>query len=249
MTTGLLALWYVVGLWAGSWMLHSVATAERLVRADVMATNPKEYPQGTKLFFMNMPFFAAEVAPSLRLAADRSDLEVYPLTFAPQLLFPMNEVSVEQEDDRSFLVRVNGPSLFADDFGDMVQLGWFGAARSDLRVGPVDIAPQAGPMPFQVELVRLDGNGIAALRFVFDRPLDDPRYRFFLGSPNALAQELTFAKVGASDSHRVPGYTLRPTTGSNPRIPTPIEERDFDRLRRAQHGADRCFGLLARLPF
>ena len=245
-TTGLLAVWYLVGLWTGSWMLHSVATAERLVRADVMATGPKDYPKGTKLFFINMPFFAIEVAPSLRLAADRPDLEVYPLTFAPQLLFPMNEISVEQEDERTFLVRLNGPSLFADDFGDMVQLGWFGADRSDLHVGHVDLAPPAGPMPFRVEIVHMDGNGVTALRFVFDRALDDPYYRFFLGSPNALAQELTFAKVGALDS---PGNALRPTTGPNRRYPTPIEERDFDRLRRAQHGADRCFGLLARLPF
>ena len=242
-TTGVLAIWYLAGLWAGSWMLHSAATAERLLRADVMATRPTEYPAGTKLFFINMPFFAAEVAPSLRLATGRADLEVYPLTFAPQLLFPMSEVAIEQEDDRTILIRLSSPLLFADDFGDLVQLGWFGADHCDLHLGHADIAPAAGPMPFRVDIVHMDHHGVAALRFIFDRPLDDPQYRFFLGSPNALAQELTFAKAGGI------GTGGGPFAGPNHRYPTSIEERDFDRLRRAQHGADRCVGLLARLPF
>jgi hypothetical protein len=236
-TTGTFAAWYLVGMWAGSWMLHSAATAERLVRADVMATNPKDYPAGTQIFFINMPFFAIEVAPSLRLAAERPDLEVYPLTFAPQLLFPMNEVNIEQEDERTFLVRLNGPMLFGDDFGDMVQLGWFGCSRSDLDIGQVAIAKEAGPMPFRVELVNADCTGVSSLRFIFDRPLDDPRYRFFLGMPDAVALEVKFGSDGS-----------RAVTGRKNRIPTPIEERDFDRLRRAQHGVDHCVNLLSGRP-
>ena len=75
-TMGLLAFWYLAGSYTGSWSIYSAATAERMVREDVLATRVEESPHGTKLFFINMPFFAAEVAPSLRLATGRSDLEV-----------------------------------------------------------------------------------------------------------------------------------------------------------------------------
>ena len=39
-----------------------------------------------------------------------------------------------------------------------------------------------------VEVIEKDLEGIHALRFVFARPLDDPSYRFFVGSPWRTAQ-------------------------------------------------------------
>ncbi len=104
-------------------MLHSAATAERLVRADVMAARPADYPRGTRLFFINLPFFAAEVGPALRNATDRPDLEVYPLTFSPDLFYPNTGIVVEQEDDRTVIVRSRGAAFFGGEFGDRVQLG------------------------------------------------------------------------------------------------------------------------------
>ena len=108
-------------------MLHSAATAERLVRADVLAARPADFPRGTRLFFINLPFFAAEVGPALRNAADRPDLEVYPLTFAPELFFPDNRVAVEQEDDHTLAGPFARRAFFGGDFGDRVQLAWYGA--------------------------------------------------------------------------------------------------------------------------
>ena len=144
-------------------------------------TDPADYPRGTRLFFINLPFFAAEVGPALRNATDRPDLEVYPLTFAPELFFPAAGVAVEQEDDHTLLVRSHGAAFFGGDFGDRVQLGWFGAGRSrSERAAPMPMRSAAGPMPFRVEVVQADEKGVQALRFVFDHPLDDPGYRFFL---------------------------------------------------------------------
>ena len=78
---------------------------------------------GTRLFFINLPFFAAEVAPALRNAADRPDLDVYPLTFAQEQFFPTTEVAVEQEDDHTLLVHPSKKGFFSGAFGDQVQLG------------------------------------------------------------------------------------------------------------------------------
>jgi len=239
--TGMLAASYLLGLWAGSWMIHSVATAERLLRSDVLATRPAAYPAGTKLFFINMPFFAMEAGPSLRLAANRPDLEVYPLTLAPQVFFPKSEVLVLQEDERTMLLTSTDVPLFAGKFGDMIQLGWFGAARGDLTKGAVQVPAEAGPMPFRVELVKADSQGITALRLIFDRPLDHPGYRFFIGSHRGLAQEVLFG--ARAHGSLVPVAVARPVAENS------IDDRDFERLRRMEISSSLCLSLLGNWPF
>ena len=239
---GVLAVWYLAGLWAGAWMLHSAATAERLVRADVMADRPADYPHGTRLFFINLPFFAAEVAPALRNAADRPDLEVYPLTFAPELFFPTTRVAVGQEDDHTLLVCSHDAAFFGGDFGDRVQLGWYGACRNDLNGGPYAVRSAAGPMPFRVEVVQADAKGVQALRFVFDHPLNDPGYRFFLSSRRGFAEELHF------DGSLVAGCEADDDSDDlTPEQRGPA--RDRERVRRMQMSCRRVLDVLARWPF
>jgi hypothetical protein len=229
-----LATWYLAGLWGGAWMLHSAARTEALVRADVMADRPAEYPHGTRLFFLNLPFFAAEVGPALRNSADRPDLEVYPLTFSPELFYPNTDVAVEQESDHTLLVRSHGAAFFSGEFGDRIQMGWYGASRTELKTGPFPIRPAAGPMPFRVEVIEADAGGVQALRFTFDRPLNDPTYRFFLGSPRAFAEELHFPQAA-------PSPDLTPDDSAT--------VRDMERVRRMQIACGRIFELLARWPF
>src|SRR5262249_19572808 len=150
---------------------------------EVMATGPNEYPPKTHLFFINLPFFAAEAGPALRLATERDDLTIYPLTLAPEVFVSRAQVGLVQEDDYTLRLCARGEPWFAGDFGDLVQLGWFGARRSDLAEGQVSLQPAAGSLPFRVELVRADRRGIWEIRFVFERPLNDPQYRFFVGLP------------------------------------------------------------------
>src|SRR5262249_52334770 len=138
-----LAIWYTGASSLGSFAFHSAANTERLVRADVMATHPEAYPPNTRIFIINQPFLAAELAPSLRLATDPADLEVYPLTFAPQPFYPGSDPIVEQEDERTLLVRTQGPPMFCGDFGNLIQLGWYGAKRGDLHPGAFTPAPVA----------------------------------------------------------------------------------------------------------
>jgi hypothetical protein len=224
---------YLLGSWAGSWVLHSAAIAEARVLADVQSTAPAFYPPGARLYFINLPFFAAEVAPALRLAADRTDLSVYPLTFAPELFCPSNRLVIAQEDERTLRIRSIGAPWFGGMFGELVQLGWFGTARGDLPAGAVAPRPEAGPLPFRVEVLQADHDGVSDLRFIFDRPLSDPRAHFFLGTPQRCAQPLDF----------------RPAVGCSPQPPglphsDPSNDRLMRRLRRMQIAYDRVRALL-----
>jgi hypothetical protein len=226
-----LAVGYLAGSWGAAWVLHSSASVERLVLHDVLRTDPGTYPPDTRLFFINMPFLAAEVGPAIRLASGRADLSVYPLTYASELFLPRGRVHVHQEDERTLLVTHPGQGWFRGPFGDLVQLGWFGASRSELSGGPVPIRPEAGPMPFRVELVRRDAEAVSALRFIFDDPLHDPRNRFFVGSQVRLARPQRFGLPTA------PAPSTRPaSTSTSLHAPESIEmaERRIRRLRRMQ---------------
>ena len=184
-----LACSYLVGSWSTVRQMRASAYADQLVREEVLASEPQNYPPGTKLFFLNLPLFACEVGPAVRLATGRDDLEFFPLTLAPEPFAPRRMAEIHREGDRTLLVRMDGDGWFAGPFGEQVQLGWFGSSRSQLTNGFVKLWPGAGPMPFQVEVVEAGPRGIRALRFTFDKPLEDPCYRFFIGNPTHPAQQ------------------------------------------------------------
>jgi hypothetical protein len=240
------AVWYLVGLWAGSWMLHSAATAEKIVRADVMATEPAHYPSGCRVFFLNMPFFAAESAPALRLATNRSDLEIYPLTFAPELFFPSSSTVVVQESRYAFSVYCGSRTLFGGPFGDDVELGWYGGHLKDIAMGMNQPDLAAGAMPFRVHITETGPDGIRSLRFFFDRPLTSPDYRFFLGSSEGLAREIHFEADVCARGGSIISAEPDPLVYRQGKRGAPLAA-DFDRLRRMQMACDRLFKLLDRI--
>jgi hypothetical protein len=229
---GGLASVYLVHAWSGSWTMHTAAMVERTVLEDILATGPAHYPPGTRVYFMNQPVVAAEIGPALRLAAQRPDLQIYPLTFSQELFLPLKQIEITQEDNRTLLARASGEGFFAGVFGE-AQLGWFGACRRDLVQGPVTPAAAAGPLPFRVEVVAATDRGISALRFIFDRPLDDPTNRIFVVTPTSGAQLLQAGPNGSASAG-------------------PVHDAEFDRriqrLRRMQLGYDRALGLLLNCP-
>jgi hypothetical protein len=217
---------YLFGQWCDAWVLGSGARTEHYVCADVLANDPANYPKRAQLFFINLPVSAAEVGPAIRLATDRTDLNFYPLTFAQEPFAQFGRFLIEQEDERTLLVQSLGKSWFSGPLGEDFQLGWFGASADLLHEGPVAQSPVAGPMPFRVEIVQADAHGVSALRFVFDRPLDDPHYRFFVGSSRGCARRLRF-------------------DGPELDEPDPALDKDMSRLRRMQIAFDRLTNLLA----
>jgi hypothetical protein len=230
----LLALLYLVGQWSGNWLLSSAVGTEREVRQTVLATQPRNYAPQSRLFFLNLPFFAAEVGPGLRLAADRPDLHVYPLTFAPQLFALQTPVAVYQEDERTLQVWAIGAAWFSGAFGEQIELGWFGGRRRNLVMGSYQPRPAAGPLPFDVEIVESTESGVSALRFVFDRPLTDPANHFFLGTGEGWAQPIAF---------RGPGQA--PVLSDDV---SPCSEASLRDLRRMQIAYDCTMKVLLRWP-
>jgi hypothetical protein len=184
----LLAVVYFVVQWAGVWQMRAMSYAEQCVRASILATDPACYPPRTKLFFLNMPLFATEVAPLLRMETGRDDLEVFALTYAPEPFAARRAADIHVEDDHTLLVRMDGAGWFPGIVGESLQLGWFGCTRDQLEPGPVIVQPAAGEMPFRVEVVEKGPEGFPALRFIFDQPLDSPYYRFFVGHRDRAAQ-------------------------------------------------------------
>src|SRR5262249_34666205 len=94
------------------------------------------------------------------------------------------------EDEHTLRLRSIGEPWFSGEFGDRVLLGFVAARRSDLRTGPVTLHPAAGRLPFRVEVVAANSQGVSDLRFIFDRPLSDPSQRFCVGGAWGCAQEL-----------------------------------------------------------
>jgi hypothetical protein len=220
---------YGCGQGTGASMLHDSQAAEQCVLAEVAATDPASYLPGTSLFFVNLPMAAGQIGSALHLMTGRPDLQVYPLTLIPGLAPAEGQVHVVQEDEHSLLVATEGVSWFAGQAGELVVLGWFGSSRADLRPGPFPTPAVAGSLPFRVEIVKANREGVQALRFVFDRPLDDPHYRFFVGSIANAAQCQSFPD--------------RQTRGDK----QPASER-FYRLQSRQRSLDRAIELLDRCP-
>ena len=224
---------YLGGLWMGGCVLHSAASIEHEVRDSVMSTDPSQYPKGTRLFFINLPLTSMEAGPAIRLASNRPDLDFCPLTLSTSPFVPDRNVTYQLENERTLLVKITGPGAFSGQFGEEIGLGWFGSSRRDFQPGPVKIAPFAGSFPFRVEVVEADSQGIKALRFIFDKPVNDPGYRFFVGTTDLCAQRLRFDQ----DGDELP---------SPP--PTPQQIHIMRSLRRTQIANDTIVDFLARCP-
>ena len=213
--------------------LHGSASLEHEVKDSVMATGPAQFPKGTKLFFINLPLTSLEAGPAIRLASGRSDLDFCPLVLSAGPFVPDRGVTYKREDERTLLVQIEGPGWFSGRFGEQVGLGWFGTSRRNFQTGPVQISHVAGSLPFRVEVVKADAQGIQALRFIFDKPISDPGYRFFVGTSDLCAQPLSFTDDG---------YEAQ----AHP--PTREQKTIMERLRRIQIAYDMLVDALARCP-
>jgi hypothetical protein len=237
---GLLAVWCLGNWWCGMAMVHGAAAAEHAVVRQVVNSDARHFPADTKLFFIDLPFFAMEVAPAIRLTTDRTDLEVYPLTLAPDLFASRDDVTIQVEDDRTLVLRRKGAGWFCDTLGEQVQLGFFGANRDVMAPGAFAHHPQAGALPFRVEIVQADKHGVQALRFIFDKPLDDPSQRFFARWSDACAQPLLFQRSsdGKLELYLPPDWQT-----------TKEDQRDLARMRRVQTALHRYVDLMTSWPY
>lgn len=179
--------------------LQWIATysAERHLPSWVMVSPPRE---ARDVFFINMPFVNIYCKPNLvaRLGPAFEDTTVHVLTFAPQphaldrrisLYKRVDETAlrtvVEQVDDRSFTVAIQGQAYFSRLLGRFLLEAFRG--KETFAAGQ-QIAGKA----FNVKILEADEQGVWKLMFTFPKPLDDPGYCFYLTTVDCGAAKLRF---------------------------------------------------------
>ncbi len=180
--------------------LQWIATysAERYLPSWVMVSPPP--PEARDVFFINMPFANIYCKPNLvaRLSPSFEQTTVHVLTFSPQVVAMDRRISlnkkvaetslrtvVEQIDDRSFTVAVEGQAYFSRLLGRFLLEAFRG--KETFAAGQ-KIAAKA----FNVKILEADDHGVWKLMFTFPKPLNDPGYYFYLTSADCGAARLRF---------------------------------------------------------
>lgn len=134
------------------------------------------FAPGDKLFFINLPMLAFNCMPAIEEARDVAPLEGYVLTFAPAFLGMARPGRLEQLDDHRLRVSLDGPGYFSGLIGRSILQG-IGRDR------PWAVGTTFSTAEFTVIVADADATGVQAFIFSFRRPLRDPSYHFFFGSP------------------------------------------------------------------
>jgi len=163
------------------------ATLERLT----MLPAPRAEQRHT--FFVNLPFVNIYTPIAMRGAwgdsADRTDYHV--LTYSPDVLYVEGDCTVEQTDDRSFTVEITGRPYFAGALGRYL-IEAMRIDRHPLATGRRYTSTLHPGAPFHAEVIGSDSSGVRKLKFVFEKPLASPEYRFIVATRDDPAAELHF---------------------------------------------------------
>jgi hypothetical protein len=143
------------------------------------------YRPGDRLFFINLPPLGFNCVPAIEEATGAAPLTGYVLTFSPDFMGMGRPGYVERVGDRQLRVWLDGDGYFAGLAGrSMLQaIG---------RSTPWAAGERFSTADFQVEVKRGGGAGVREFLFTFNRPLTDPSYHFFFGSPQFAAYPLRF---------------------------------------------------------
>jgi hypothetical protein len=174
-----------------------IAAAERFVPSWIMVSPPPR--EARDVFFINLPFVNIYLKPNLvdRLGPSFEEVRVHMLTCAPYPLMMDRRTVVEQLDERSFSVSVEGQAWFSRLLGRFLLEAFRGPGRfaAGERITGRD---------FDVDVVEADEEGVRKLRFTFPRPLSDPRYCFYLTTQACGAARLRWATGDADPMGRAP---------------------------------------------
>jgi len=165
-------------LWRG------ILRSEQLLYADIRATTPRP-PEGSKLFFVNLPIAGIYAPVALREMWDRADLDGYVLTFAPHPLRMDPPGTVERVGDRELVVSMPAPGYFSGPGGKMLLDG----TRPGEPLTPGVVVK--GDL-FDTTVLEADAAGVRKLRFTFHESLDTETYYLYVSSPNRPARRLRF---------------------------------------------------------
>lgn len=185
--------------WAG------IAAAERYMPAWVMVSPPPDAVRD--VFFINLPFVNVYTKPNLvaRLGPDFERVKVHVLTYAPQILEMDRRTTLEQVDEHSFTVAIEGQAYFSRLLGRFLLEAFRGKALfqpgEEIRGDAVNVT-----------IVEADAEGVWKLKFTFPRPLHDPGYCFYLASEECGAARIRFRPMSSQAARPVASKAL----ASNP---------------------------------
>ena len=197
LVVGLIIL-HVVGYTAANAMhgigLDGFSAASRLPVEEVVQLAGPLKP-GDRLFFINLPPLGFNCMPAIEEARGVSPLRGYVLTFASSLMRMNQPSNIERVGTHGLRVRQDGDGYFS---------GLQGRSMLEAigRSNPFEVGSRFVTDDFSVEVIRADERGIQEFLFTFNRPLSDPTYHFFFGSPGFSAYPVIFNVMPDHD----PGY-------------------------------------------
>lgn len=158
--------------------------AEQLVHADMLFEAPPPAP-GARAFFINLPIANSYAGLVLREAWQAKDFEGCTLTLATHTLMMDRCSVVERTGERELTVSIDPPGYFTGLTGGMF-----------LRVlrphAGLDTGTTVKSEEFDAAVLDAGEEGVLKLKFTFPRPLSDPTYYFYVGSPERPAYRLRF---------------------------------------------------------
>ncbi len=163
------------------WQWTGIIAAERFT-TEWMLRDPPPAPV-RDVYVLNLPFVSVYAKPRLDRIAPRAfaDKRMHVLTFAPTPTQVEGRTWLEQVDDCTLLVRIEGQPYFSRFNGRFVHE----AFRAGPRLAVGEAVRGAG---FEATVVEDDSEGIRTLQFRFDRPLADPRACFYLVTIDSVAR-------------------------------------------------------------
>lgn len=164
---------------------EAIKASERYFGGWVKISPPPR--EATDVFCINLPFVNVYAKPMLdrQLGAPFAGKRFHVLTYAPYIMEMDRPTYVEQVDANSFTVEIEGQAYFSRLLGRFHLEGFRGPGL--FKTGEVIRGED-----FDVGIERADGEGVWKLRFTFPRPLDDPRYCFYLTSKTCGAMRVRF---------------------------------------------------------
>ncbi len=154
---------------------------EDCLAAELAATR-SGLQDGDMLYVANLPVLGHYARLAVEERTGRRNLRLLPLTWSPRLLGPATPTELTWVNDCTIDVRVAGDRYFGGVLGLLV-------CEATTQGIPAEV-DRMDDLGFRVRVLERDNEGIAALRFEFQRPPSRPGIHLFWASRSRWAYEV-----------------------------------------------------------
>ena len=167
--------------------IEAAAVVEDQVLLEMVAA-PIPLKSGDTIYFANLPLLDHYLKLMLEQRLELHDLHVRALTWSPRLTGVSSPAELTIVDDRTIEVRIANAAYFDGPLGLMVR-------ETNGGRMPFTVGQPAQGRGFTATPLAADENGVQALRFVFDQPLDSPGVHLYWGSATRWAYQVPAAQL------------------------------------------------------